>query len=387
MTRPPRILISAGEASGDRLGAGLARELLARRGDLELLGMGGEQMSAAGVRIVQDASEVAVMGLFEILSHLGTIRRAMRRLEHVLERERPDLVVPIDFPGFNLRLAERAQRAGVDVAYFVSPQIWAWHRSRVLNIRKTVREMLVLFPFEIDFYRGAGVPVTFVGHPVADRVPTARDPAILRREAGFDERSPIVALVPGSRRGEIRRLFPTMLRAARELQRRHEDLQFLVPIAPGVEEFRLTEHLGARTPRGLRLQRGGFPEILRICTAGVVTSGTASLEAAAMGMPMVVVYRVNPMTALLGRALMRVERIALPNLLAGREVVPELLQGACRPRRIADAVADYLEDPRRRTRVRNELEAVHRRLGGPGVFERAAERILALLDETGSGER
>jgi len=206
MGRAPRIVLSAGEASGDRLGAGLAHALRRRHPEIELLGMGGPQMAEAGVRLVQDASEVAVVGIQEVLAHLPAIRRAMRSLETVLRDERPDLLVPIDFPDFNLRLAARARRAGVDVVYFVSPQVWAWRRGRVHGIRRLVRQMLVLFPFEVDFYERAGVPVTFVGHPLAEAPPEPRSREELCTAAGLDPERETIALVPGSRRSEVSRL-------------------------------------------------------------------------------------------------------------------------------------------------------------------------------------
>jgi len=250
MARSPRIMITAGEASGDRIGAGLARALLARRPDLELFGMGGEKMEAAGVRLVQDASEVAVVGIFEVLSHLPAIRRAKRRLEKELRGVGADLFVPIDFPDFNLRLAGAATRAGVPVVYFVSPQVWAWRPGRVKGIRRLVRRMLVLFPFETRFYEEAGVPVAFVGHPLAEERAAARSREELCRHAGLDPGRTTVALMPGSRRIEVERLLGVLLQAARNLSRERPDLQFLVPVAPlRVAERRALVLVRKRTPR------------------------------------------------------------------------------------------------------------------------------------------
>ncbi len=379
MSRRQRVLISAGEASGDRLGAGLAKALLRRRPDLDLVGMGGARMERAGVELVQDSEEVAVVGIVEVLSHLPAIRRAMERLRWSMLESPPDLLVPIDFPDFNLRLAAAAGRAGVGVVYFVSPQIWAWRRGRLRKIRELVRRMLVLFPFETAFYETAGIPVTFVGHPVADRV-SEQSVEDLRLRVGAEAGRRIVALMPGSRAGEIRRHLPPMLDAARRLADRDPRLQFLITSAPGADREGI---VGAAADFGIEsilIHEGDFPEILKICDAGVVASGTASLEAAVTGLPIVVVYRVNPISYGIGRMLVRLDDVALPNLVAGRRVVPELIQGECTGERIAATLSDYLDDPEKTARVRKELGQIQGKLGGPGVFDRAADALIAELD-------
>jgi len=379
MDRAPRIMISAGEASGDRLGAGLARALRERRPEIELLGMGGELMREAGVRLLQDASEVAVVGIVEVLSHLPALRRAMGTLTRALDVERPDLLVPIDFPDFNLRLSARAKRFDVPVVYFVSPQIWAWRRGRVHGIGRLVRRMLVLFPFETRFYEQAGVPVNFVGHPVAETAEEIPSREELCGRAGLDPGRRTVALLPGSRRIEIARLASVMLDAAKILQRDRRELQFLVPVAPGLDPAALRQQVAASGLRDCRLHTGDFPAILSVCDAGVVASGTASLQAAVVGMPMVVVYRVGALSHMLGKMLLRVDSVALPNLVAGRRVVPELIQGELRAEAVAAILADYLDRPGTVEEVRRGLREVRQRLGGGGVFERAAELVLAEL--------
>jgi lipid-A-disaccharide synthase len=377
MSRPLRIMLSAGEASGDRLGAGLAEALRRRHADIDLIGMGGEKMAAAGVRLLQNSSEVAVVGIWEVLRHLPAIRRAKGLLEDAIRSEKPDLLVPIDFPDFNLRLAAGAKKEGVPVVYFVSPQIWAWRRGRVRKIRSLVRRMMVLFPFESEFYEAAGVPVTYVGHPVVDRAESGMNAERLRERAGLDPEGQVIALVPGSRREEVERLLPPMLGAAERLRRTRPGLQFLLPLAPGLPRD-LVEQIVSRHDCGrIQLHSGDFPDILSLCSAGVVASGTASLEAAAVGLPMVVVYRISPLSYAIGRALIRVDNIALPNLVAGRRVVPELIQGRCNAGAIAEALARYLDDPAEVDRVRRDLDAVRRKLGGPGIFDRAADALLA----------
>jgi lipid-A-disaccharide synthase len=385
MTRPLTILISAGEASGDRLGAGLARAFRRLVPGVDLLGMGGDEMASAGVRIVQHLSEVSVVGFVEVLSRLPAIRRAMARLTGAIERERPDLVVPVDFPDFNLRLAARAARAGSPVVHFVSPSVWAWRRGRLRAIRGSIRRMLVLFPFEARFYEDAGIPVTFVGHPAAEAAAAARGSReeILGR-AGLDPASRVLALLPGSRPGEVERLFPVMLEAAAILLGRDGDLRFVVPRAATVprETLENAVRLAGLDEVLIHIHDGDYPAILNVCAAGAVASGTATLEAALAGLPMVVAYRLNPATYLLARLLVRVPHIALPNLVLGREVVPELIQGRCTGRAIAEALRRYLGDPEVSARTRSALRDVRDRLGPPGVFDRAAAAALA---EVGTG--
>jgi lipid-A-disaccharide synthase len=380
MNVPPRIMLSAGEASGDRLGAGLARALRRRRPEIELFGMGGDEMARAGVEIVQDSSEVAVMGFLEVLSHLPALRAAKRRLLACLDDRRPDLLVPIDFPDFNFILSSNAGRRGVPVVYFVSPQVWAWRRGRVKKIRRMVRRIMVLFPFEVPFYADAGVPVSFVGHPVVERTSSTRSPEELRQAIGFDPETTVVALLPGSRRAEIDYLLPVLLEAAARLRSQRPELKFLIPLAPGVPREVLERYVDASGLSDCRIHKGEFPDILRACTAGAVASGTASLEAATVGLPMVVVYRVRQLSYTIGRALVRVDHIALPNLVAGRRVVPELVQRACTPEAVADQLAEFLDCPETAAAVREGLVEVRRQLGSPGVFERAADSVLSELD-------
>ena len=376
-------MISVGEASGDRLGAGLAAALRQRDPAIELVGMGGPQMRDAGVRLVQDSAEVSVVGIWEVLARLPQIRRAMHRLERVLEDERPDLLVPIDFPDFNLRLAARAGRRNVGVVYFVSPQVWAWRPRRVHRIRRLVREMLVLFDFECEFYRKADVPVTWVGHPLADAPPATSDLAELRRRIGLRPDSTVVALLPGSGAGEIKRHMPVLLGAAGVLRRERAALEFLVPLASSAPEHTVRDAIQDSGLERVHVHGGDFPGLLRVCTAGAVTSGTASLEAATVGLPMVVIYRINPISYWIAKRLIQVDHIAMPNLIAGSAIVPELLQDECNPPRIAAELDRYLGDPSHAESVRNALRAVLRKLGEPGGFVRAAESILAHLPRHG----
>ena len=378
MSRAPRILISAGEASGDRLGAGLARALLAVRPDVELLGMGGDEMLSAGVRIVQHASETAVVGFLEVVSHLPALRRAMGCLESAIRDQRPDMVVPVDFPDFNLRLAARARHLGRPVTYYVSPQVWAWRRGRVRQIRELVRRMLVLFPFEVSFYERAGVPVTFVGHPAAGDQRAAPGRAEARHRLGLEPLRRALALLPGSRQGEVARVFPVMLEAVRLVRSQVPDVVVLVPRARTLPDGFLEDAVRSSGQDDVRVTpAGSYGDVLAACDAGAVTSGTATLDAAVAGLPMVVAYRIHPLSYALARRLVRIDHIALPNLVAGRRLVPELVQAECAPGPMAGHLLTLLRDPERAAAIRAELLRVRESLAGSGAFERAAAAVLA----------
>jgi lipid-A-disaccharide synthase len=379
MSRPLRIALSAGEPSGDRLGAGLARALRVLRPDVELSGMGGDEMAEAGVRLVQHASEVAVVGFVEVIRHMPAIRAAMSRLDALLREERPDLLVPIDFPDFNLRLAAKAHVARVPVVYYVSPQVWAWRRGRVRTIRALVRRMLVLFPFEAAFYEQEGVPVTFVGHPAARARATASRAELLGRLA-LDPARPVVALLPGSRVGEAGTLAPILCRAGMEVRATRPDVQFVVPKARTLPAGFLEAIVVGTGASGIVVHDGDYPGVLEVADCGAVASGTATLDCALAGLPIVAVYRMQGFSYLIARSLVSVPHIALPNLVAGHRIVPELVQGECTPERIAKELLAYLGDPTRAAETRRALGEVRSKLRGDGAFERAAEAVLAELD-------
>ena len=375
MSRPLKIMISAGEASGDRLGAGLARSLRRMDPGIELFGMGGDEMEDAGVRLVQRASEVAVVGFVEVIRHLPTIRRAMSRLEAASHAERPDILVPIDFPDFNLRLARKASDAGIPIVYYVSPQVWAWRKGRVAAMKTMVRRMLVLFPFEVAFYEAEGLPATFVGPPAAATRERASRENLLP-QIGLDPKRPVVALLPGSRVGEAGRIFPVLLAAGRALSRTHTNVQLVVPQARTIPDGFL-EGLAATTPvPGLAIRAGAYPGILDVADAGAVASGTATLDTALAGLPFVAVYRMQALSYLMAKALVRVDHVALPNLIAGARIVPELVQGSFTPEAVAAILASLLDEPSRAETARRDLLGVRELLCGDGAFDRAAAAVL-----------
>jgi len=317
--------------------------------------------------------DLAVVGIFEVVRHLGTLRRIFKRVLTEVDRRRPDVAVLVDYPSFNLRLARELKRRRVPVAYYVSPQIWAWKSWRIREIQRNVAHMLVIFPFEQAIYERAGVPVTFVGHPLVDLVRPAPDREAFLRSAGLDPSRPVVAVLPGSRATELRHNLPPLAGGIRLLAGRRPDLQFLLAIAPALDPPELRDAV-----RGLpvALLAGQTHAVLGAATVALVASGTATVEAALLGTPMVVVYRVSPLTYTLGRPMVRVPHVAMANLIAGREVVRELIQADFAPDRVAGEILALLEDPGRLARVREELGEVRVRLGAPGASDRAAEAVF-----------
>ena len=379
--RPARVLIVAGEASGDLHAAGLMQAMLAGgaamgAGPLEFLGIGGPRMRAAGLRPLADAEALGVTGILEVIGSFGRIWSAFRAVTAPLANpaHRPDLVILVDYPDFNLRVARRAHRAGVPVLYYISPQVWAWRRGRVRQIARVVDRMLVILPFEEEFYRAAGVAVEFVGHPLLDMVRAGRNRDQTLRPIGIDPRRPVVALLPGSRRNEVRAHLPAMLGAFRLLRQEFRDLQAVLPLAPTLDRAEVeaeVRRLALPADRPLVVAEDRY-DLVAATDAAVVASGTATLETALLGVPMVIVYRVNPVTYVMARLLSRVPHIGMPNLIAGKRVVPELVQGECRPETIARELRRILTDPPAAAATRRALLEVRGRLGSPGAAARAA---------------
>ncbi len=373
-----RILIVAGEASGDLHGGALVEALRARDPGLAIEGIGGDRMAAAGVRLHVHAGDLGVVGLVEALGRLRAIRAAFARMRALVETERLDLVVLIDYPEFNLRLARVAARAGIPVCYYIGPQVWAWRRGRIALIRRLVRKMVVIFPFEEALYRAAGVDVVFVGHPLLDRlVPRERSEA--RRALGLAGASPVLGFLPGSRVGEVERHLPLMLAAAARLRRAHPTLGVALGQAAGVPAALVARCVTAGGVP-VRVAEGGAYDVLSAADLAFVASGTATVEAALHGTPMVIIYRVAWLTWFVGRLLVRVPWIGMANLIAGRPVAPELVQFAATPGRLADTAHRLLGDPSALERMRRDLAVVRGRLGQPGASARAAEAILGLVD-------
>ncbi|MDY7229980.1 lipid-A-disaccharide synthase [Hyalangium rubrum] len=378
MTAAPQILVVTGEASGDAHASELVAALQARRPDLRFFGMGGSRLAARGVELLFSAQEVSVMGITEVLPKIPRILQVMRGLADAAQERRPVCAILVDIPDFNLRLAAKLKALGIPVAYYVSPMIWAWRQGRVKTIRQRVDRMLCILPFEEAFYRDSGVDARYVGSPVVEQVPAPASAAAFRQQLGLSVDAPTLALLPGSRMSEIRRLLPSMVGAAKQLAAERPGLQIVVPVAPTIPREEVVSRFEGS---GLspRLVEGRAPEVVGASDAAIVASGTAVLEAGLMQRPLVVVYRVSLVTYLVGRLMLKVAHVALVNLLAGRRLVPELLQGDMTPERIASEVRRVWDPGPPREEMLRGLEEVRGRLGGPGAAERAAEAVLELL--------
>ncbi len=364
----PELLVVALEASADLHGASVLRELKGLRPELRAFGAGGPRMRAEGFEALVRAEDISVMGVAEVLPALPRILEAMDTLRDAARDRRPRAALLIDSPDFNLRLAPRIRELRIPVAYFIGPSIWAWRTHRIRRIARDVARMLVILPFERRFYESHGVPATYVGNPVADGLPEHP----LKRSLGGT-----LALLPGSRAQEIRRIWPAMLEAARRLREKHPGLRLVLPVAPTIDRRLLGD------PPDVELVDGKAPEVLARADAALVASGTATLEAALALTPLVVVYRTSWLTWFIGRLLVRVRFVSLVNLLAGRGAVPELLQAECTPGRIAAAAEPLLSATPERAAQLESLRALRAELapeGRTGAARRAAEEVLALLE-------
>jgi lipid-A-disaccharide synthase len=373
-----RVFIIAGEASGDVHGANLVKAMAAADSSLSFRGVGGRALREAGVQLLWDAAEIAVVGLLEVVRHLLTIAKAFRLTINTLRAWQPHLLILIDYPDFNLLVARKAKQLGVPVMYYISPQVWAWRSGRVKTIRRCVDRMVVLFPFEETLYRKAGVPVAFVGHPFLDAV-MVRDREELPRRLGVGSGGrPLLGLLPGSRWNEVRALLPIMLEAAASLVRRMPHARFLLPLASTIRADQVRPLLQARSVP-LMVMEGRTHEAIQASDLIVAASGSVTLEAAILGTPLVVVYKVHRLSYEVGRRLIRVQHIGLVNLVAGETVAPELIQDQVTAEAIVKEVMVILEDPDRREWIRSRLEEVRHRLGSPGASVRAAKIALSLL--------
>jgi len=373
------VLIVATEASADLHAARVLEELRQLRPDLHAFGMGGPRLRAAGLEALHRAEEMSVMGLAEVLPRIPVILRIMRDLGASAAARRPAAALLVDSPDFNLRLAERLKKLGIKVVYYVSPSVWAWRRGRVRTIARVVDRMLCILPFEERFYQGTGVSARFVGHPFAER-PRPEIPASYRAALGLAPGRTTVALMPGSRRSEVKRIFPSMLGAAERIRERHPDAQFVIPVAPTLDAGELAPYLARHAKLDVTLVPGRTEAALGAADVALVKSGTSVLESAIMLRPMVVVYRFSWLTYLVGRLFVRLAHFALVNLLAGRTIVPELLQGQATPKRMAAEIERLLEAGAAREEQLRGLEEVRASLGSPGAPRRVAEEVARALN-------
>jgi lipid-A-disaccharide synthase len=375
----PTILLSAGEASSDMYAARLATDLRARTG-AHIFGMGGPRMAEAGVELIADYHEVAVVGIAEVLHKIPSVVSVQNRLAREAVRRKADLAILVDSPGTHLGVARRLKPKKIPVGYFIGPQIWAWRAGRVRIVRRRVKKMVVIFPFEEQIYRDAGVPVEFVGHPLVDVVKADVSREVFAAQYGLNPDDPIVALLPGSRKNEVARNYPLMVQACAELTSSIGligQTQFVHVAAPG-----LGPELFAPYARpGLTIHRveGRAYDALAAADCAIVASGTATIEAALLGTPMVVVYRVSPVSAFLARPLIHTRFFAMPNLIAGEQVVPELIQSDFTVEALVREMSVLIDSPDERAAMKADLAGVSARLGPGGAIERAADVFAAML--------
>jgi lipid-A-disaccharide synthase len=367
-------MIIAGEASGDLHGSGVVRELKRRHPKLEIFGVGGDRMKAAGMQLIYHINELSFMGFAEVLRHLPIIRSVKRALEMVLKFRRPDVLLLIDYPGFNLPFAATAKRNGVKVVYYISPQVWAWHRSRIKRMRGVVDKMLVIFPFEADLYRKEGVDAEFVGHPLLEVLRSNLDRKGFFKRYDLDPNRKLLGLFPGSRLQEVENIFPEMLKGARMIAREQE-MQIAVAVAPTLDEKHFQPFYNLE---GIHLIKGATYEAMDHSDFALVTSGTATLETALFTTPMVVVYKTSWLTYLIGRAMVRIKNIGLVNIVAGKRIVPELIQHRATGANLAREALKILRNESVLITMREELSKVRERLGEIGASQRVAERIVQM---------
>jgi len=371
--------LSAGEASGDLHGSYLVRALMAHAPNTHVTCMGGPLLEAAGAAVLVDHRQLSVVGLSEVAGHLKVLYRAWRTITSHLRKNPPDVVVLIDFPDFNFLLARAARRLGIRVFYYISPQIWAWRSGRVRTIKRLVDRMAVILPFEKEFYARYNMKVHCVGHPLLDVLATP--PSIEQARARY--RTPdittLIGLLPGSRQSELRSLLPIFLDTAEILQKQLPKVSFVIPVAPSLHPSSFeTALLDRDLP--VRLVTGDTYGVVRACDLLLTVSGTATLEAAILGTPMIIINRVSDLSYYLGRHLIRVNYIGLPNLVAGRQIVSEFVQNDARPELVAAEALNLLEHPERLEQQRQDLARVRNELGEPGVAERVARLVREMPD-------
>ena len=371
-----KVLIACGEASGDMYAAALTSELVRLDPGAQVFGLGGDRMTAAGARLIGHYHGLSVTGLVEALAVLPRALAMYRRLVDAMRRDRPDVLVAVDFPDFNFRLASAGRRLGLPVVYYVGPQVWAWRRGRLRTLKRFVDRMLVIFPFEEAVYRDAGIPVEFVGHPLVDLAEAKTPRATLLAECGLKLAAPTVALLPGSRPNEVEQLLPILVEAARMIVAGVPEAQFIIARAPNLDESLFSPLAHWRGPRRPAVIEARTDDVLSAVDVVATASGTATIQAAIHGRPMVIIYRVSPLTYAIGRRFVQGDTYGMVNLVAGEPVVPELIQERCTPGAIAEEIVGYLTDPERTQRTQASLRSVQARLGGSGASLRAAQAVL-----------
>ncbi|MFO7559642.1 MAG: lipid-A-disaccharide synthase [Desulfobacterales bacterium] len=371
------VLIVSGEDSGDLHGSNLVKAMKSKDGSLRFYGVGGKKLKEAGLQILFPSSELSVMGITEVFSKLPAIFKALGIVKRFLRSQKPDLLILIDFADFNLQVAKAAKKIGVPVLYYIPPKAWAWRPGRIKKIRERTDHLAVILPFEADFFQSHGLPTTFVGHPLLDNYPVMSE-AVKKKDQNAGERS--IGLLPGSRKKEIIRHLPVMLDAAGLIRRRIGEVRFLVSVAPSADRIYMEGVVNTHSEAPyVEFVTGGVNNVFDRVDFLVAASGTVTMEAALAGIPMVIIYIVSAVSYILGKSLAKVKYAGLANLIAGREIIPELLQWEAIPEKISEKVCTILEDAQKMEKTRKELMGIRELLGGPGAAECLADIALKML--------
>ncbi len=374
-----RILISAGEASGDLYAGAVTRGIKQLNPEAEVFGMGGDCLREAGGEVLFDIKDHSLMGFVEVLKKLPDVWKLRNAFIDLMEKRKPDVLLTIDYPGFNMRLAKLAKERGINVVYFIAPQVWAWRPGRAADVAKVTDKIACIFPFECDFYKSYGANIEFIGHPLVDTV----KPSLSRKEAeelaGKRTGHPLILLMPGSREMEIQRLLPVMLGAAKILKQKRPELDFAIPRAATIAKD-ILEDLVRQAGLNIRLIEGHNYDVMSVADLAIVTSGTVTLEAAMCGLGCEILYKSSPVSFWIAKRVVKIPNIGLPNIVAGRQIEPELLQDDCTPDKIASTALELLE-PERFAQLQRDLIEVKDKLGEPGAVKRVAELVLRMAGQ------
>ena len=371
-----RILISAGEASGDLYAGAVTRGIKQLNPEAEVFGMGGDCLREAGGEVLFDIKDHSLMGFVEVLKKLPDVWKLRNAFIDLMEKRKPDVLLTIDYPGFNMRLAKLAKERGINVVYFIAPQVWAWRPGRAADVAKVTDKIACIFPFESDFYKSYGADIEFIGHPLVDTV----KPSLSRKEAeelaGKRTGHPLILLMPGSREMEIQRLLPVMLGAAKILKQKRPELDFAIPRAATIAKD-ILEDSGRQAGLNIRRIEGHNYDVMSVADLAIVTSGTVTLEAAMCGLGCEILYKSSPVSFWIAKRVVKIPNIGLPNIVAGRQIEPELLQDDCTPENISSTALELLE-PERFAQLQRDLQEVKEKLGEPGAVKRVAELVLRM---------
>ena len=374
-----KIMISAGEASGDLHAANLIKALRSFTPDIEVNGMGGDKLREAGAVLQVDCAEMAVVGIVEVLANLRSLMRNLNKLRDELKNNPPDLLILVDYQEFNFKLAKAAKQCGVKVLFYISPQVWAWRPHRVHKIGQLIDMMAVLFPFEEKFYKKANVPVRFVGNPLVDEARPSQSKAETLQHHQLDASKKVIGLFPGSRKNEIKRILPTQLKAAELLQQIHPELQFILPIASTINDADIQPHLDNYKALNIRAVKDHVYNIMQVCDAIITASGTATLEIALMGIPSVITYEISPISYFILKRLVSIDNIGLVNIVAEKNIVREFIQHEATAENIAGEIDHLLTDDEYRNNMISELNKVREKLGKEGGSNNVAQLAYEML--------